>query len=130
MGEVNSDRQEEVFYEWNLYLWFLKQVIKNLRFLDDEISSMCNLSKEIRKVWKTLPRADVGEFNMDNTDWKEKIVQLRKRDRLRRANAIHLHCVVKHEEISGGTFWKSTQAEMLIKKESMQWITKKWTMER
>lgn len=30
---------------------------------------------------------------MDNTDWKEKIVQLRKRDRLRRANAIHLHCV-------------------------------------
>ena len=25
---------------------------------------------------------------MDNTDWKEKIVQLRKRDRLRRANAL------------------------------------------
>ena len=69
MGEVNSDRQEEVFYEWNLYLWFLKQVIKNLRFLDDEISSMDNLSKEIRKVWKTLPRADVGEFNMEYTEW-------------------------------------------------------------
>ena len=62
---------------------------------------------------------------MDNTDWKEKIVQLRKRDRLRRAVGYELyavtkctcyHCplwewrtgaytpLVKHEEISGGTF--------------------------